>query len=389
MDTLIWLLLPVAATCGWIAALWANRTNKQQDVNRGLSADYFKGIDYLLNDQQDKALDIFIQVLEVDVATTETHLALGNLYRRRGEVDRAIRIHQNVMARSELDSSQRSEALLELGQDYLSAGLLDRAEDLFRELVDGGYFVVQALRQLIDIYEQERDWHKAIAAACDLERETGSALGMVIAQYWCELADRARFDKDWDTANNYAVTAKQSFPACVRASIIQGDVLLSQGDARAAFDVYKSVQQQDVEFVSEVIEPMRRAAHACNDLEGLVDYLRCLLSEHGGISATLALAELTEENVGKTAAANFMTEQLRARPSVRGFDRLLELEIDSSKGEQHAYAQTLKSLTAQLMANRPIYKCGHCGFPARAMHWQCPGCKHWNTVTPIQGVEGE
>lgn len=389
METLIWLLLPIAATCGWFASRWTQRADPNEKVRSGLRADYFKGIDYLLNDQQDKALDVFIRVLEVDASTAETHLALGNLYRRRGEVDRAIRIHQNLMARSELDSTQRAEALLELGQDYLSAGLLDRAEDLFRELVDTGQFTVQALRQLIDIYEQERDWPKAIEAAQDLERETGTALGNVIAQYWCELAERARLSGELSVAEDAANQAKTCFPACVRASILQGDILLASGQPGAAFEAYKHVEAQDVEYLSEVIEPMRRAAQANNDLDRLIHYLRHVMQTYGGISATLALAELTEAEVGRSEAAAFMAEQLRVRPSVRGFDHLLELEIGTPASEQREYAHTLKTLISQLMANRPIYKCGHCGFPARAVHWQCPGCKHWNTVKPIQGVEGE
>ncbi|MAP13021.1 MAG: lipopolysaccharide assembly protein LapB [Gammaproteobacteria bacterium] len=389
MEALLWFLLPVAAVFGWFSAKLGNRPPRDEPVGGGLKADYFRGIDYLLNEQQDKALDVFIRVLEVDAATAETHLALGNLYRRRGEVDRAIRIHQNLIARSELEEAKRREALLELGHDYLSAGLLDRAEDLFRELVDSRQYVVQALRQLIDIYEQEKDWRKAIQAALELEQETGTSLSLVISNYWCELAARARSDGDLNNAAEHTEMALRTDPGCVRASLLRGAILLEQGEPKQAMRALKGVERQDAEYLPETIEPLRRAADAADDQDGLLEFLTRIVAEHGGISATLALAELTEQALGRPEAAEFMEEQLRKRPSVRGFDRLLELQTDEGGVEQRAYAYTLKTLTTQLLADRPVYKCKHCGFPARSLHWQCPGCKHWNTVKPIQGVEGE
>jgi lipopolysaccharide biosynthesis regulator YciM len=170
MIELLWLLLPVAAASGWYAA-----SRNRGEAARSLNADYFRGINYLLNEQPDKAIEAFIRILEIDSETVETHLALGNLYRRRGEVDRAIRIHQNLIARTNLDEEQRVEALFELGQDYFSAGLLDRAEDIFRELVQHEGFRERSLRQIILVYEQEGDWKRAEEAARDLEQVTGSS----------------------------------------------------------------------------------------------------------------------------------------------------------------------------------------------------------------------
>ncbi len=197
---LFWLLLPIAAVSGWVLGVRNPRTEQDTGRERGLRSDYFKGINYLLNEQPDKAIEVFIKVLEVDQETVETHLALGNLYRRRGEVDRAIRIHQNLVARNSLSAEQRYEALLELGQDYLSAGLLDRAEDLFKELAEASHYRVQALRQLIDIYEQEKDWDEAISCARQLERATGNQLGPVIAHYQCEQAEQYRSHNDYKAA---------------------------------------------------------------------------------------------------------------------------------------------------------------------------------------------
>ena len=192
MVDLWWLLipvalLPVAALSGWLAARRSQNVGPSVSTG-GLRSNYFRGINYLLNEQPDKAIEAFIRVLEVDSETVETHLALGNLYRRRGEVDRAIRIHQNIIARPTLRADQRNEALLELGNDYMRAGLLDRAENLFRELCDTDGYTVPALRQIIDLYQQEKDWDQAIVCARRLAGVSGEPLGRVIAHYYCEQA---------------------------------------------------------------------------------------------------------------------------------------------------------------------------------------------------------
>ena len=214
----LWLLLPLAAASGWLAGWYGKRRRESVAAADDLRSNYFKGINYLLNEQPDKAIEAFIKVLEVDSETVETHLALGNLYRRRGEVDRAIRIHQNLIARPNLESEQRSEALLELGHDYLSAGLLDRAENLLQELADGGDYRVQALRQLIDIYEQEKDWSKAIACGHLLEKVTGNHLSPVIAHYQCELAERLRESGEADAALEMVNKAQAIHDRCHRVT---------------------------------------------------------------------------------------------------------------------------------------------------------------------------
>lgn len=354
-----------------------------------LRSNYFKGINYLLNEQPDKAIEAFIKVLEVDSETVETHLALGNLYRRRGEVDRAIRIHQNLIARPNLESEQRSEALLELGHDYLSAGLLDRAENLLQELADSGDYRVQALRQLIDIYEQEKDWDRAIDSARMLEKATGNHLSPVIAHYQCELAERLRQSDDMDGALQLVKQALASHEQCVRASILEGDILTDLGEHERAIRAYQRVEDQDPDYVPETIERIQYCFRSL-DRPGEMDaYLNDLMERYGWITPMLALADMKRDREGPEGAIEFMCEQLRRRTSVRGLDRLLELELQIADARKGAHVSILKDLTGELLSDRPVYKCLHCGFPARLLHWQCPSCKHWNTIKPIQGVEGE
>ncbi|MDX1431909.1 MAG: lipopolysaccharide assembly protein LapB [Gammaproteobacteria bacterium] len=385
----LWLLLPLAAASGWLVGRFGKRRRESEAAAEDLRSNYFKGINYLLNEQPDKAIEVFIKVLEVDSETVETHLALGNLYRRRGEVDRAIRIHQNLIARPNLDSGMRSEALLELGHDYLSAGLLDRAENLLQELADDGDYRVQALRQLIDIYEQEKDWSKAIDSARQLEKATGNHLRPVIAHYQCELAERYRDSEDAEGALAMLEKALATHSSCVRASILEGDVLTDRGEHEKAIHAYQRVEEQDADYLPETIERIQVCYRALEQHAEMDAYLRGLMERYGWITPMLALTDLKRDREGAEGAIAFISDQLRRRTSVRGLDRLLELELEGKDGEHRAHVSILKDLTGELLSDRPIYKCRHCGFPARLLHWQCPSCKHWNTIKPIQGVEGE
>ena len=387
----LWLLLPVAAGTGWWVARNASRGMTRNRESGGLRSDYFKGINYLLNEQPDKAIEVFIKFLEVDSETVETHLALGNLYRRRGDVDRAIRIHQNLIARDSLSAAQRTEALLELGQDYMSAGLLDRAEDLFNELAEAADYRVQALRQLIDIYEQEKDWPKAIASARKLEKATGNRLGWIIAHYCCEQAGRHRREGDPDRALKHVRQARNIHPACVRASLLEADIHAERSEHERAIRSLQRVEEQDPDFLPEAVGRLHRSFRALDRIGALDDYLLKLMNRYGWTSVTLALADVRRESGGPREAIHFVSDQLRRRASVRGLDRLLELEIEDQRqaGGTGEYLDILKGLTAELLFERPVYKCRHCGFPAKSLHWQCPSCKHWTTIKPIQGVEGE
>ncbi|MBT8421458.1 MAG: lipopolysaccharide assembly protein LapB [Gammaproteobacteria bacterium] len=403
LESLLLILLPMAAASGWYAARRSHRNAAGILPTKPVRADYFKGIHYLLYEQPDKAIESFIKILEIEDETVETHLALGNLYRRRGEMERAIRIHQNLVIQSTLNSDQRHEALLELGQDYLTAGLLDRAESLFQELVGSGYHTVQALRQLIEIYEQEKDWDKAIDSARKLEEITGNQLGGVIAHYYCEKAEQSLRDGNRNTV--VLDTVRQALDAhngCVRASLIEGDALVGIGNLEQAFQAYRRVETQDADYLSEAID---RIYHCYRMLEKptqgktddrtskkhpITEFFSALLQRYTGVSVTLALSEIKRQEGNEREALAFLTAKLRERPSLRGYQKLLEMELHRMPSDNASdHSLILKELVENLLKNRPIYQCRHCGFPAKLLHWQCPGCKNWSTVKPIQGVEGE
>lgn len=385
---LLFLLLPVAALSGWWVGRRGGSEQRGRDCNE-IPADYIKGINYLLNEQQDKALDVFIRLLEVDRDTVETHLALGSLFRRRGEVDRAIRVHQNLIARPTLSREQRAQALFELGHDYMRAGVFDRAESLFQELIDSEPHTEHALWQLIGIYQQEKDWDKAIETAHRLEAVSGRRHETLIAQYYCEMAETVRRKGEWARAMKDIRRALAADRNCVRASIIEGDMHLIADNPKLAIRAYRRVEQQDPDFVSETVQALIDCYNRLGRIDEMVEYLHRILERHGGNTIMLALAELERQRGGEASAVDFLTGYLKEHPSVRGMHYLIELKLERSRGEERENLQLLKGLTEALLEGKAIYKCHTCGFSGKSLHWQCPSCKQWNTTKPISGLEGE
>jgi lipopolysaccharide biosynthesis regulator YciM len=382
--TLLFLLLPVAAISGW----WIGHRGKDSanPLRSGseISGDYFKGLNYLLNEQPDKAIDVFVRMLEVDSETVETHLALGNLFRRRGEVDRAIRIHQNLIARPTLTGQQRSLALLELGQDYLRAGLLGRAESLFAEVVEQEGYRAEALERLLDIYQQEKDWEKAIHTAKRMENMTGRRMNALVAQFNCELAATYQAQGDNKMALKILKRALSVDRTCVRASLLKAAIERKMGNCRAALKTLMQVETQDAAFLSEVVEPMVNCYQALGRLDEGERYLDHLLSTHGGTAPLLALAELMAQDRGEGEASKRVAQYLRQNPSVAGLNRLIELQLSLGEESQQENLRPLQELTARLLEAQPRYQCSGCGYESKKLCWQCPSCKQWSSLRPVQ-----
>ncbi len=380
-QDLLWLLLPLAAASGWYAAHREQR-RKSSLKDGGLSPDYFRGINYLLNEQPDKAIEVFTQMLEVNTETVETHLALGSLFRRRGEVERAIRIHQNLIARPTLDKAQRSQALCELAQDYHKAGLLDRAENLFLELTEIPVHAEQALRSLMHIYEQEKDWEKAITAGRRLAKTAGSNLEPVLAQYYCELGESALQTGDIARARSCSLDALASDPQCVRASMLAGRVAALQGKDRDAIRAWQKIEQQDADYLDEVIGEIATAFRNLNEESLLLLYLHDVARRMPGVRTLLTLAELIRARDGESAAQTFIAERLRQQPSVPGLKKLVDLQVTQDTSVSRENLDLIKDILGQLAAQQEGYQCRQCGFRGQALHWQCPACYGWVTMQP-------
>lgn len=388
MQELLLLLLPVAAASGWIAARRSPPAERGRCVN-DTSPVYFRGLNHLLNEEPDKAIDAFVEMLEVDSDTVETHLALGNLFRRRGEVERAIRIHQNLIARPALTREQRSQALLELGQDYMRAGLLDRAENLFRELRETRLHVRQALQNLLVIYEKERDWQACLEVADQLESLGAARMSLQKSHYHCELAVLARAQGRVAEATAQLKKAQAIHRGCVRAGHIQAGMAAAQGDYRAALRLLKQTVAQDEDYLPEVLPEIVAAYRHLGELSELRTYLEQLVSAGPGRGAELALADLLREKEGDAAAAAYLVNRLAQRPSLTLLLRSVELNARLPDRESHLFLDGLRPHIRSLLDQSPLYQCAHCGFAARTLHWQCPSCRRWSTIKRKAGCEPE
>ena len=385
---LLWLLLPVAAGSGWVAAR-RSFSVKAETTCRRWSSDYLQGLNYLLNEQPDKAIDVFLTLIDVDHETIETHLALGAMFRRRGEVNRAIRIHQNLVARPNLNLKQYRLALLELAQDYQRAGLLDRAENLYQELIAADRYSFYAYRQLLDIYQQEHEWEKAINAAEKLAEVSGENLNPVIAQYYCEQAEHYRRLEETEKMRFALRQALQTDVACVRASLLESRLALEVQEWESAIRALLRVEQQDPAYLPEIIDDLQICYRQVNRLEELRLHLQRILQRYGGATPLLSLAALIREQQGEEAATEFVIHHLQEYPSIRGLAHFIDIALSRAENVAQQNLLLLKDIIARLLKNKPLYQCKECGFNGKTLYWQCPSCKQWNTVKPIQGMEGE
>ena len=375
------LFLPLAALSGWIIGRRGGQRHGDTQVSR-LSSTYFRGLNYLLNEQPDKAIELFLHVAELDRDTFETQVALGHLFRRRGEVDRAIRLHQALAQRPDLSDLQKIQALSALGEDYMRAGLLDRAETVFNDLAQLDQRAPQALRHLIGIYQSERDWEKAIGNATRFEEVSGEPMGRLIGQFECELADRHRANGEIEAARAALARAYAADPTSVRAGIAEGRIEAEAGNPQGAIRALERAARHDPEYLPVILPMLLENYTRAGDRTGARAFLSEMCEHYRGIAPVLALTRMVEAEEGVSAARRFLAEQLKDRPSVRGEAALIDLSL-ADRADAEATLQDLKLVTDQLLVRNPSYRCNRCGFGARSHHWQCPSCKEWGTVKPL------
>ena len=380
---LLFLLLPVAAFSGWVIGRRHDSTNEKHS-RIDIPETYLRGLNYFVNEQPDKAIDQFIQTLEVNKETVETHLALGGLFRRRGEVDRAIRIHQHLLTRPLLNPDARAQVMFELGQDYMKSGLLDRAEEVFQELQHLYPKKGLGILQLIDIYQQEQEWQKAIDAALLLPGKKDKAHQALIAQFYCELAQNQIRQDNFVDANKQLNKALDHDKNCVRASLLQGEVLEHDKKYAQALEVLQRIEKQDIQYISEAITPIVRCYRELNQLDAMKNYLYKLLQRQPSVILMLALTEQLQQVDGEVIAMELLEKQLQSLPSIKGVKKLIELELTLVNSEVATKLQSLRAVLETLQKNQQTYKCHHCGFGSRIVYWQCPSCRNWGTIKPEQ-----
>lgn len=379
------LLLPVAAASGWFAAR-RNQASRKQKQPVEMSPVYFKGLNYLINEQPDKAIDLFIKLLDVDSDTVETHLALGSLFRRRGETDRAIRIHQNLIARPSLSREQRAQALLELGQDYMRAGLFDRAENLFLELTEMRLFNDQAHLNLLEIYQQEKEWQRCLEVAGKVSSRRDPSLNNAIAHFYCELADIQIRQQNTGAAENYLKMAQQVVRNHVRATLLQAQIELARGDCKKVIRLLKRIEEQEAAYLSEILATIVSCYQKIGLQNELYAYLEDVYARQGCTAAMLYLTEILAEKEGEEQAVARLLEHLTSQADLKGLERLVGLNLQRGKESPHETLEVVQRAVAKLLDQQPAYQCEHCGFTAKQLHWHCPSCKTWGSIKPVQGL---
>ena len=375
------LLIPVFFGLGWAAA----RVDIRQVVHesRALPRSYFTGLNFLLNEQPDKAIDSFLEVAKVDSQTVELHFALGNLFRRRGETDRAIRMHQNLIDRADLDDQVRLHALSELGQDFLKAGLLDRAEEMFDKLI-GTAFEGEAKRFLLEIYQAEKEWQKAI----DLARELPDvATQQEVAEFYCELAAGEIMRSRADAARACLDQAMQQNRRCVRASLLQGELLLQEGRPEEAIAAWQRIEQQDPPFLTLVAQRLLEAYRKLERRDEGIALLRGYLERYPSLDLLEVVYQLVLESEGNEAAYRLVRDELQRNPSLLGLEKLMSASLPLTEPGLRPDIELAKTIIQGYTKRLSRYRCDNCGFKARQFYWRCPACGGWETYPPRRSEE--
>lgn len=387
--------MPLLFGLGWLAARFDLRHMLSE--SRNLPDSYFKGLNFLLNEQPDRAIDAFIEVAKLDTETTELHFALGSLFRRRGEMERAIRVHQSLLSRSDLPARDREHALHEIAQDYLKAGMLDRAEMAYKELQDTS-FHEQAMRALVRIYESEHDWPRAIEAVRQLGKLTGEAIAQKV-HYHCEMAelDLARSPPDLTAAMDSVRSADQavkrdvsSTPASrARIQMILASIARHQQDVIAERASLLEVLEQAPEYASLIAGQLEKNYAQTHESEELLGRLAAHYEKYPSLDLLDVVFRMLRTSKGVQPAWEFMQKALAANPSLLALDRALGTEMKQDAGEIKPHVQPASlppALVHQLVSRHTKrldrFACRICGFQARQFYWQCPGCHGWETYRP-------
>jgi lipopolysaccharide biosynthesis regulator YciM len=377
-------LFVLLAAAGWALGRFGERD--EEEAAPPLNIDYLKGLNFLLNEQTDQALEHFLAMVRVDDKTIETHFALGSLFRRRGEVDRAIRIHQNIIARPDLGGEQRDQALYSLAKDYLHAGLLDRAEKLFVRLAQGSRYQVQALESLCGIYEQEKEWEKAIDAGQRLESLGGRSLALQIAHYYCELAESAVADNDYSAARQYVKKAQAGRPRTMRGALTRAHIARESDDNKTAIRLYQRIIDEHTYLLAEALPEIVVAHRSEGSIAGLNKALATMLAKNPDmrplVAYTAIVNGINEIPIIDETVKRYMLDE----PTLAEFVDFHQL--DEADEESHDRAlEKVRNALSKLASATPRYQCQECGFSSQRLLWQCPSCRNWETQRPASRVQ--
>jgi len=369
MLELLFLLLPVAALYGWYMGRRSAKKD-QETVQNQFSRDYVTGLNFLLSNQQEKAVDLFLSMLQKQESENqisqesqfEAELTLGNLFRSRGEVDRALRIHQAIDSSPDYSIEQKLLAKQQLAKDFLAAGFYDRAENYYILLLDEPDFAVNSLTQLMTIYQKTKEWKKAINVSEKLLQISPETDKKPLAHYYCEYAQAVKNDdqKAFLDALNKALF---HLPSCSRASMLLGEFHLENKQFRLAADYYEAVLSQNVDYIGEVLDKIKHCYLTLNDLSGYELFLIKANQVKQNPNVDLALTQLIDEKDGKIAAQSKLYQQLRQFPNMLTFHRFIYYQInDAEEGSGKESLILLYNMVGEQIRKSFKYRCSNCGY---------------------------
>ncbi len=393
LDAALFGLILVSLGIGFLIGRQERRHQYTIDSSTGLDSEYFVGLNYLLNEQTDEAIESFIRALELNSDTVDTFMILGRLFRQRGELDRAIQTHQDLLARPSLTREQMLDVQLALARDYMKAGLFDRAEALLKDIVrlNGRRWRGwrESVNALLSIYEKEKEWEQAIALLATLKGGMSQEYANRRSHYLCEVAEKAIMHSDILSARKYLRQAVRASQKNVRVSLLLGQLELRAGNPGDAVRALEKIISQDLAFIPESVSLLEEGYSQLSSQRGLTTYLGRCLREAPSAAVIMASSSLIAQQQGEKEAGRFVAEQIIRRPSLKGLNALIDIHLQMTDGRARQNLVMLRGLTGRLEDSKPVYRCRLCGFDGKDLHWQCPRCHEWGSMNPIMGLEGE
>lgn len=382
-----WLLLfilPFFFALGWFAARIDMKIVLKQA--KSIPDGLYQSLDALIDRKSNTAALALSEVVEqtqdakTDITAYELGLSLGKLYRLRGENDKAIALHQKLLKSPDLVGERRHILQFELGQDFQQAGLVDRAEQQFEQLANTE-MAKDADEVLLNIYQQDRDWQKAIATATKLAHDE-TTYQFEIAQFYCELAQAALFRSDYDTARNHTRAALIANRKCTRANMILGDIESKQNHFQAAIDAYSAIEQQNHDYLSMVGERLFDAYAALNKSSEGLDVLLGYMKTFPHLDLINLIYEKAVVLYDEQKAAEMTVDLVRQLPNLIGVYRLISIKISDLPNQWKMDADMIRSVIGRYVQKSMMYRCRHCHFKSQVFFWHCPACNRWETFTP-------
>lgn len=365
---------------------------KQNDhsAKQELSIKYSTGLNYLLSNQQDKAIDYLLEALKVEDDTVEAHFAMANLFRRRGELDRALKVHEHLVRQKHLPNSAKQQAVFELAKDFLSAGLYDRAESMFHKLLKSKIYGLKSLTALMQIYQSTKDWQQGIVLKKAVVKTRDKKLLHTLANFYCELASTALEQDEFIEVIELLEHALSHDPNSSRANWLMAQIYENHKQFNEACQCYKAIYEQDKEFFPDVIEKMFLCYQALDAEEEFFKFIKKVYDETGSTSALIKYLSHIEKAKGLNHAKTFILSALKRRPTIRGFKHFVKMQMTESESDNTSEnLEVIRELVSAYLNVKHRYSCRTCGFNSGTHYWSCPSCHDWEQLKPVRGLDGE